>query len=187
MLKVLPFRTNHDMMDLMAESVAHHQATLDINSPRDFTDAMLIEIQKTTDKDSSFYGDFGIENLKNVLFDLFLAGSETTSTTLTWAALYMVRYPHVQARVQAELDTVVGKNRRPACADKPNLPYTEVGQYKKYTNIFYFFGTKKKFMAFSWPGQSQTLVCILFFLGCTHGGSEIRQYCAQWCSAPLPP
>ena len=132
------------MMDLMAESVAHHQATLDINSPRDFTDAMLIEIQKTTDKDSSFYGDFGIENLKNVLFDLFLAGSETTSTTLTWAALYMVRYPQVQARVQAELDTVVGKNRRPACADKPNLPYTEVGQYKKYTNIFYFFWHQEK-------------------------------------------
>ena len=114
------------MMDLMAESVANHQATLDINSPRDFTDAMLIEIQNTTDKDSSFYGDFGIENLKNVLFDLFLAGSETTSTTLTWAALYMVRYPKVQARVQAELETVVGKNRRPAIADKPNLPYTEV-------------------------------------------------------------
>ena len=135
MLKVLSFRTNHDMMDLMAESVAHHQATLDINSPRDFTDAMLIEIQKTTDKDSSFYGDFGIENLKNVLFDLFLAGSETTSTTLTWAALYMVRYPQVQARVQAELDNVVGKNRRPAIADKPKLPYTEVNTKLLHTNV----------------------------------------------------
>lgn len=130
-------KTNHDMMDLMAESVANHQATLDINSPRDFTDAMLIEIQNTTDKDSSFYGDFGIENLKNVLFDLFLAGSETTSTTLTWAALYMVRYPKVQARVQAELETVVGKNRRPAIADKPNLPYTEavLMEVQRYANI----------------------------------------------------
>ena len=117
------------MIDLMAESVEHHQETLDVNAPRDFTDAMLIEIQKTTDKNSSFYGDFGLENLKNVLFDLFLAGSETTSTTLTWAALYMVRYPQVQARVQAELDTVVGKNRRPAIVDKPKLPYTEVSTY----------------------------------------------------------
>ena len=45
------------------------------------------------------------------LFDLFLAGSETTSTTLTWAVLYMVRYPGVQARVQQELDSVVGINR----------------------------------------------------------------------------
>ena len=72
---------------------------------------MLIEISKTTDKSSSFYGEGGVENLRNTLFDLFLAGSETTSTTLTWAMLYMVRYPGVQARVQQELDSVVGINR----------------------------------------------------------------------------
>ena len=65
---------------------------IDVNEPRDFTDKMLIEINNTTDKSSSFYGDVGIENLSNTLFDLFLVGSETTSTTLTWAALYMVRW-----------------------------------------------------------------------------------------------
>ena len=88
-------------MDLMAESVKQHQATLDVNAPRDFTDTMLIEINNTTDKGSSFHGNFGIENLKNVLFDLFLAGSETTSTTLTWSMLYMIKYPEIQAQVQA--------------------------------------------------------------------------------------
>ena len=85
------FRINHDIMDLMSESIDKHLETLDMNAPRDFTDTVLIEIKKTTDPESSFYGDFGLENLRNVLFDLFLAGSETTSTTLTWAALYMVR------------------------------------------------------------------------------------------------
>ena len=112
-------------MDMMGESVEKHLETLDVNAPRDFTDAMLIEIKKTTDPTSSFYGDFGLENLRNVLFDLFLAGSETTSTTLTWAALYMVRYPQVQTKVQQELDRVVGQNRHPSVKDKPNLPYTE--------------------------------------------------------------
>ena len=99
---------------------------IDVNEPRDFTDKMLIEISKTTDKSSSFYGDFGLENLTNTLFDLFLAGSETTSTTLTWAALYMVRYPEVQRKVQEELDRVVGEDGHPSIRDKPNLPYTEV-------------------------------------------------------------
>jgi len=116
---------NHDIMDMMAESVEQHQATLDVNAPRDFTDTMLIEIKNTTDKTSSFHSNFGIENLKNVLFDLFLAGSETTSTTLTWSMLYMIKYPEIQAQVQAELDSVVGQNRHPCIKDRSSLPFTE--------------------------------------------------------------
>merc|ERR1712241_1049472 len=128
---------NHDIQDMMAESIKQHQQTLDLEDPRDFTDSMLIEINKTTDKTSSFYGEVGIENLRNTLFDLFLAGSETTSTTLTWAALYMVRYPEVQKRVQAELDSVVGQNRHPSIADRPALPYVEavIMEVQRYANI----------------------------------------------------
>ena len=117
---------NHDIMNLMFESIKQHQETLDPNEPRDFTDKVLIEIGNTTDKTSSFYGDTGLENLANTLFDLFLAGSETTSTTLTWAALYMVRYQEVQKKVQEELDRVVGIGKQPSLKDRPNLPYTEV-------------------------------------------------------------
>ena len=116
----------HDYPRKLTEKSEAELFHLDLQDPRDFTDSMLIEISKTTDKSSSFYGESGIENLRNTLFDLFLAGSETTSTTLTWAALYMVRYPHIQKKVQEELDQVVGQNRRPSIKDKPNLPYTEV-------------------------------------------------------------
>ena len=44
-----------------------------------------------------------------MLVDLFLAGTETTSTTLAWAVLYMVREQEVQKKVQEELDRVVGE------------------------------------------------------------------------------
>ena len=100
-----------DVSDMMEENILKHKETLDANAPRDFIDMMLIEIENTTDPGSSFHGQLGLDNLKVTMFDLFIAGSETTSTTLTWAALYMVRYPGVQARVQQELDTVVGINR----------------------------------------------------------------------------
>jgi len=130
-------RVQHEIMDLMMESVKQHQETLDVNAPRDFTDIMLIEIQKTTDPASSFYGEFGIENLVNVMMDLFVAGSETTSTTLTWAMLYMIRYPKVQKKVQEELDKVVGQNRHPSIKDRQNLPYTEavIMEIQRYANI----------------------------------------------------
>merc|ERR1719445_974738 len=114
-----------------------HKQSLDVNDLRDYTDMALMEIEKTTDSKSSFYGQFGLDNLKVTLFDLFVAGSETTSTTLTWAALYMVRYPEVQRKVQEELDRVVGQNRHPSVRDRPNLPYTEavLMEIQRYANI----------------------------------------------------
>ena len=45
----------------------------------------------------------------HILVDIFLAGAETTSTTLTWGILYMIREVNVQRKVQEELDRVVGE------------------------------------------------------------------------------
>ncbi len=121
----LDIEVNQAIANLMRNSIEQHKKTLDVNSPRDVIDTMLIEIQNTTDKESSFYQDVGYNHLVNTLIDLFIAGSETTSTTLTWAVLYMVREPDIQRKVQTELDTVVGGSRLPSLADRPNLPYTE--------------------------------------------------------------
>ena len=126
-----------DIIDLMLENIMKHKESLNPNEPRDFTDMMLIEIERTTEESSSLYGQFGIDNLKVTLFDLFLAGSETTSTSLTWAALYMVRYPEIQTRVQQELDQVVGLDRLPSMKDKTDLPYTEavIMEIQRHANI----------------------------------------------------
>lgn len=35
----------------------------------------------------------------------------------------MVLFPHVQAKAQEELDSVVGIDRLPLWEDRPNLPY----------------------------------------------------------------
>ena len=118
-------RVCRDIIQLMRENVREHELVLDHEHPRDFIDVALMEINRTSDPSSSFYGDRGREQLVNILFDLFVAGSETTSTTLSWAVLYMLRHPEVQAKVQAELDKVVGKERLPTMSDRPNLPYTE--------------------------------------------------------------
>ena len=127
----------HDVIDMMKANIEKHQQTLDVNDPRDYTDMALMEIEKTTDPKSSFYGQFGLDNLKVTLFDLFVAGSETTSTTLTWAALYMVRYPGVQSRVQAELDRELGVDRDPKMEDRGRLPYTEavIMEIQRHANI----------------------------------------------------
>ncbi|KAI9444595.1 cytochrome P450 [Lactarius indigo] len=56
---------------------------------------------------------------------LFIAGTETASTTMNWWALAMVMHPEVQQRAHIELDTVVGRSRAPTFSDAPNLPYIQ--------------------------------------------------------------
>ena len=92
--------------------------------PRDLIDLFLKEtkIKKKLGDESA-----GVKmvNLRAVVGELFVAGSETTNTTLRWSLLYMMAYPEIQSRVQKELDDVTGGNRFPRMSDKPNLPYTE--------------------------------------------------------------
>jgi cytochrome P450 len=57
---------------------------------------------------------------------LFLAGAETTSTTLQWAMLYMLAFPEVQRKVQAEIDAVIGSNRTPSLDDKSRFIYLSI-------------------------------------------------------------
>ena len=54
-----------------------------------------------------------------LLLDLFSAGVESVANTLDYAILYMVLNPHIQRKVQEELDNVVGRNRRPTGDDRP--------------------------------------------------------------------
>ena len=44
--------------------------------------------------------------MRRVILDLFFAGSETTSTTLDWAFLYMAEYPEIQRKCQQEIEEV---------------------------------------------------------------------------------
>ncbi|XP_041508256.1 cytochrome P450 2J3 isoform X2 [Microtus oregoni] len=67
---------------------------------------------------------FNEENLITSTLDLFFAGTETTSTTLRWALLYMAVYPDVQEKVQAEIDRVIGQKRQASLADRESMPYT---------------------------------------------------------------
>ena len=49
---------------------------------------------------------------------------ETTTSSLLWAILFLLHYPEVQAKVQTEIDDIVGSSRKVSLDDKSNLPYT---------------------------------------------------------------
>ncbi|MDZ4766647.1 MAG: cytochrome P450 [Chloroflexota bacterium] len=65
------------------------------------------------------------KQIRDEIVTLFLAGHETTANTLNWTWMALAQNPDVEAKLHAELDTVLG-GAAPTIADLKRLPYTEM-------------------------------------------------------------
>nr|AQL59239.1 flavonoid 3',5'-hydroxylase [Delphinium chefoense] len=64
-------------------------------------------------------------NIKALLLNLFSAGTDTSSSTIEWALTEMIKNPSIFWRAHAEMDQVIGRNRRLEESDIPKLPYLQ--------------------------------------------------------------
>ncbi|XP_034255752.1 methyl farnesoate epoxidase-like [Thrips palmi] len=117
-------RNLNKLWDFLRETIVEHEQTRVPTKPRDLIDAFLEEMQgrKGTDSTGSTYTE---KQLLSLLLDLFMAGAETTSNTLGFTVMFLLRRPDVQRRAQEELDRVVGRGRQPSLQDRPRLNYLE--------------------------------------------------------------
>ncbi|XP_066451531.1 cytochrome P450 2K4-like [Eleutherodactylus coqui] len=99
---------------------AEHHKTLDKDDQRGYVDAFLIK-QEEEKSDPNTY--FHTKNLLGVLLTLFMAGTETTSSTIRWAISYMIQNPEIQKRVHDEIDKVIG-SAVPRIDHRKDMPYT---------------------------------------------------------------
>ncbi|XP_022095821.1 cytochrome P450 2J6-like [Acanthaster planci] len=132
-LRHLPFVSSNQLDLNMAQVrkfltniINSHRVAFDSDNLNDFTDVFLKEIKSNEEKAKAGvkHGHLTENSFVGTVGNLFVAGTETTATTLQWAILYMAVYPEIQKRVQAEIDDVVGRNRLPRMADKPELNFT---------------------------------------------------------------
>nr|XP_057905486.1 cytochrome P450 2K1-like isoform X2 [Doryrhamphus excisus] len=119
-----------DIKDLLAKV----KENLNPEDCRGLADCFFMRMQKEDLSDEQNH--FSEDNMVQVVLNLFAAGTDTTSTTLRWALLLMLKYPLIQDRVQEELSRVIGS--RQVCADdRKNLPYTNavIHEIQRFSNI----------------------------------------------------
>ncbi|XP_010866620.2 cytochrome P450 2K1 isoform X1 [Esox lucius] len=117
----------------LKELVQGLRETLNPQMCRGFVDSFLIRKQEDANTVDSLYHE---DNLMHSVFNLFGAGSETTSTTIRWGLLLMAKYPHIQDLVQEEITRVIG-GHQPLVEDRKNLPYTDavIHEIQRLANI----------------------------------------------------
>ncbi|KAG9494688.1 hypothetical protein GDO78_002173 [Eleutherodactylus coqui] len=110
-----------EMQEFVMATFTEQKKEFDVNNQRNFIDAFLAKEQEGKTESKAYYHN---KNLSILVIDLFSAGMETTSTTLRWGLLLMMKYPEIQKKVQNEIESVIGSSQ-PQAEHRKQMPYTD--------------------------------------------------------------
>ncbi|CAF2299477.1 hypothetical protein BRARA_D02547 [Brassica rapa] len=98
--------------------------TLDPNRVKPETDSM-IDLLMEIYRDQPFASEFTLENVKAVVLDIVVAGTDTAAAAVVWGMTYLMKYPHVMKKAQAEVREYMRERGLTFVTedDVKNLPY----------------------------------------------------------------
>uniref|UniRef100_L7MZV4 Uncharacterized protein n=1 Tax=Anolis carolinensis TaxID=28377 RepID=L7MZV4_ANOCA len=108
------------LVSLVKKEIQKHKEQKSFQEPQDFIDFYLLEIEKRKNDPTSTYDE---ENLAQDIHDLFVAGTETTSSSLKWAILLLANRPDIQDKTYKEIEDVLCSSSF-SYQDLKKLPYT---------------------------------------------------------------
>ncbi|GLU05338.1 hypothetical protein SLE2022_224410 [Rubroshorea leprosula] len=112
------YKRLHEIFDEMIEKRMAKRASDPMNRSGDFLDVLLDQCEE----DGS---DFTRQNMKPLILDLFIAGSDTSALTTEWAMAELLGNPEIMQKAREELREVIGRERAVRESDIDQLPYLQ--------------------------------------------------------------
>ncbi|XP_036700982.1 cytochrome P450 1A2 isoform X2 [Balaenoptera musculus] len=113
---------NRRFLQFLWKMVQEHHQDFDKNRVQDIVGALFKHYE---DNSRASGGLMPQKKTVNLVNDIFAAGFDPITTAISWSLLYLVTNPEIQRKIQEELDTVIGRARRPRLSDRSQLPYLE--------------------------------------------------------------
>ncbi|XP_055958529.1 steroid 17-alpha-hydroxylase/17,20 lyase isoform X1 [Patella vulgata] len=124
--KLLDFQNNFDeLFQYIDKHMKDHRRNFQPDNISDLTDNLLLAQKEVEAEGKDNMAEFNDLHITLTLFDVFLAGNDTSRQTLYWAVLLIAAHPDIQTKIQQEVDSVCGRERYPCMADRENLSYTD--------------------------------------------------------------
>ncbi|XP_066553586.1 cytochrome P450 2K6-like [Amia ocellicauda] len=117
--KVLRHQDN--LKSFFREIFIEHREILDENDSRSYIDAFMNKQEVEKNNPQSHFHEW---NLLCSVTNLFVAGTDTLSNTLSWAILLMIKYPDIQKQVHEEIDRVIGGST-PRIQHRQLMPFSD--------------------------------------------------------------
>jgi cytochrome P450 len=89
----------------LARQRLEHEPEL-VDQPSNFLEALLL----SQDEDGTHFSD---EEIQGNIYNILMAGEDTTAHTLSWLFYFLSEHPEVQHKMQQEADAVLGKDTLP--------------------------------------------------------------------------
>jgi cytochrome P450 len=105
------------------KNIEQHRNSLDPENLRDITDGLLKASSELTESDCKNLGLSEKDIVDGTLIQFVGAGTEPPSIMISWALLYSINYPDIQAAIHKELDEVVGSKQQPRLEHRGKLPF----------------------------------------------------------------
>ncbi|KAK6129758.1 hypothetical protein DH2020_036495 [Rehmannia glutinosa] len=93
----------------------------------EFGNEDLVDVFLRVEESGELEFPIGNDNIKAVLFDMFSAGTETSSTTIDWTMAELMRNPRVMTKAQAEVRQVFKGSKIIKENDVQKLKYLKLG------------------------------------------------------------